>query len=235
MFIHLRSLGGCRQAFIWQLLYPSGGFLAGEAGCCWPVGLVNGASSISPQIRSGALLPSQCLFVRAGRISGDPAVWKGASTWVLFKEGHVAMWRNYNPGSLRGSDEIGWLGSQESSAAGGGLGKGIRGLSCYWRCCLPRQELSVGRVRAACGANGTGCGMGVTDWRGRRAELMPAGHGTLAPPAQPSRIPPAVLLCPLHPLSLAQSLDALPDIQKTDVRSPEVFPGVTIDGRVSIS
>lgn len=77
--------------------------------------------------------------------------------------------------------------------------------------------------------------MGATDRRGRRAELMPAGHGTLAPPAQPSCIPPAVLLCPLHPLSLAQSLDALPDIQKTDVRSPEVFPGVTIAGFPSAS
>lgn len=71
-----------------------GGFLASDTGCCWPRGLLNRTSSISPQIKSGTLFPSQSQFVRPDGISRDPAVWKRANTCVLFKEGHVATWRN---------------------------------------------------------------------------------------------------------------------------------------------
>lgn len=97
-------------------------------GCCWPRGLFNRTYSISPQIKSGPLFPFPCLFVRPDGISGNPAVWKGTNKWVLFKEGCVATWRNYNPGSVRSSAEIRWLGSREHGAARRGRevwGKGI--------------------------------------------------------------------------------------------------------------
>ena len=102
----------------------------------------------------GALFPSQSLFLRPDGTSGEPAVWKGANTRVLFNAGHVATRRNYNPGSVRSSAEIGWLGSREHGAAGRHRevwGKDIQGLSRSWRQRLPRQELSPGRARDARG------------------------------------------------------------------------------------
>lgn len=77
-------------------------------------------------------------------ISGDPAVWTGASEWGLFREGHVAPRRNDSPGRVRSEAGIGWLRSQEHGRGQEVWEKGIWGLSHSWRHRLSGQELSLG-------------------------------------------------------------------------------------------
>lgn len=88
-------------------------------------------------------LPSHLVSLPDG-ISGDPAVWTGASKWGLFREGHVAPWRNDNPGRARSEAGIGWLQPQEHGRGQEVWQKGIWGLSCPWRHRLPGQELTLG-------------------------------------------------------------------------------------------
>lgn len=91
-------------------------------------------------------------------ISGDPAVWTGASEWDLFREGHVAPQRNDNPGRVRSKAGIGWLRSQEHGRGQEVLAKGHLGPLLILEAPFARAGTHSGRMKDVHGG-GTSCGV----------------------------------------------------------------------------